>query len=79
MAIGRSGYKMSQLVGCMDSASEYLLSRTDARAVIDHQLTVIEATWNEVCDMGGLTQVERTVLWGRQFLNDYALYDYVKA
>jgi serine/threonine-protein kinase HipA len=45
--------------------------------VIDNQLTVIEATWNEVCDMGGLTQVERTALWGRQFLNDYALYDYV--
>jgi serine/threonine-protein kinase HipA len=77
MAIGRSGYKMSQLVGCVDNASEYFVSRVEARAVIDNQLTVIEATWNEVCDMGGLTQVERTALWGRQFLNDYALYDYV--
>lgn len=76
MAIGRDGYKLSQLVGCVDRAAVFLLSESDARAIVDHQLEVVHTEWQEVCDMGQLTRIERDSMWGRQFVNPFALYDY---
>ena len=76
MAIGRDGYKLSQLVGCVQRASEFLLSKAEARAIIDHQIDVIRANWEDSCDLGRLSTVERESMWERQFINPFALYDY---
>ena len=76
MAIGRDGYRMSQLVGCIDRAETYLLTRHAARAIIDNQIDVIGNSWDEVCDLGKLSEVDKARLWRRQFLNPYAMYDY---
>jgi serine/threonine-protein kinase HipA len=76
MAIGHDGYRMSQVGGCVARASTYLLSEADAREIVDHQIGVIESQWSDVCDQAGLTEVERTAFWHRQFLNPYATYDY---
>jgi len=76
MAIGRDGYRMSQVAGCVARASIYLLSEDDAREIVDHQIDVIQSQWTDVCDQAGLTEVERTAFWHRQFLNPYATYDY---
>lgn len=76
MAIGRDGYRMSQLVGCVERASTYLLSEAEAREIVDNQLETIEGQWEEVCDLAGLTEVERAGFWGRQFLNPYSLEGY---
>ncbi len=76
MAIGSDGYRMSQLVGCVERAGIYHLTERQARAIIDNQLHIIESSWNDVCDRGRLTTRQREALWGRQFLNPYALYDY---
>ena len=76
MAIGRDGYKLSQLVGCVERASEFLLSKAEARAIIDHQIDVIRANWEDSCDLGRLSTVERESMWERQFINPFALYDY---
>jgi serine/threonine-protein kinase HipA len=76
MAIGDDGYRMSQLIGCVERAHTYLLSTRAARDIIDHQVAVIRDNWDDVCDRAELSQVDRSRLWGRQFLNPYASYDY---
>jgi serine/threonine-protein kinase HipA len=76
MEIGIDGYRMSQLAGCVARASTYLLSETEARGIIDHQIEVIEGEWADVCDAAELSPMERSRYWHRQFLNPYALQDY---
>lgn len=76
MAVGRDGYRMSQVAGCVERSAVYLLTTAEARAIVDHQIEVIEGNWSEVCDSAGLTEVDRTRFRGRQFLNPYALEGY---
>jgi serine/threonine-protein kinase HipA len=76
MAIGPDGFRMSQLAGCVAAAETYLLSERDARAIIDHQVAVIEAEWSDVCDLAQLSEVARGYFWHRQFLNPYAFHGY---
>ena len=76
MAIGADGYRVSQLIGCVDRSRTYHLEPGEAREIIDHQIHVIRTDWTEVCDLARLTQVQRSGFWNRQFLNDYALHDY---
>ncbi|MGO9078669.1 MAG: type II toxin-antitoxin system HipA family toxin [Streptosporangiaceae bacterium] len=76
MAIRRDGYRYSQLAGCVAAASNtYLLSKNEAKDIIDHQVGTIRAQWDEAADVARLTSVERNQLWGRQILNPYALED----
>ncbi|MGD9571114.1 MAG: type II toxin-antitoxin system HipA family toxin [Thermoleophilia bacterium] len=76
MAIGADGWRYSQVAGCVERAGAYRLSAPEARAIIDAQIATITGSWDEVCDLARMTEVERAHLWGRQFLNPYALYDY---
>ena len=76
MAIGKDGYRMSQVAGCVARASTYLLSERDARAIVDHQIDVIESQWDDVCDQAALTEVDRAGFWRRQLLNPYATEGY---
>ncbi len=76
MAIGRDGWRMSQVAGCVERAATYLLSERDARELVDHQLDVIATQWDEVCDAAALSTVDRAYFWRRQFLNPYALEAY---
>ncbi len=76
MAIGQDGYRMSQLAGCVARASTYLLSESEAREIVDHQIDVIETDWADVCDQAALTEVDRAGFWRRQFLNPYATEGY---
>ncbi|MGH9007018.1 MAG: type II toxin-antitoxin system HipA family toxin [Acidimicrobiales bacterium] len=79
MAIGDDGYRMSQLIGCLERSGIYHLTKSEARGIVDRQIEIIRNSWDEVCDQGRLAQREREALWGRQFLNPYALYDYASA
>lgn len=76
MAIGRDGYRMSQLAGCVERASIYMLSTVEAREIADRQIEAIESGWEETCDRAELGEAERARFWGRQFLNPYALEGY---
>lgn len=76
MAIGRDGYRMSQLAGCIERASVYLLSETDAREIADRQIEAIERDWEDVCDLAEMSAVDRAGFWRRQFLNPYAFEGY---
>jgi serine/threonine-protein kinase HipA len=76
MAIRRDGYRYSQLAGCVAAAEDtYLLSKNEAQDIIDFQVDMIRAEWDEAADAARLTVVERNRLWRRQILNPYALED----
>jgi serine/threonine-protein kinase HipA len=60
----------------MPATATYLLSEADARAIIDHQIHVIESQWADVCDAAALPELARQYFWRRQFLNPYALQGY---
>jgi len=76
MAIGRDGWRMSQLEGCVERAPAYLLSESEAREVVDGQIETIRSQWEEVCDLAELPKGARSAFWKRQFLNPYATEGY---
>ncbi len=76
MAIGRDGWRYSQLGGCVERAATYHLTAEKARAIIDEQVRVIERHWEPVCDQAGLSRIARSGMRGTQFLNPYAFYGY---
>lgn len=65
--------RRAQLTVCRTAAARFQLTDEQARAIIDEQIAAIRANWEAVCDEAGLSQVDRAYLWGRQFLNEYAL------
>lgn len=76
MAIRRDGYRYSQLAGCLAAATDtYLLSKAEAKGIIDYQVDMIRSEWKNAADAARLTTAEREQLWGRQILNPFALED----
>lgn len=66
--------RMSRLSVCVAAAPQFLLTKADAEAIIEHQLNVIRTQWAPLCDEAGLTMIDKALLWQRQFLNPYAFY-----
>lgn len=69
--------KRSLLENCRLSAPNFLLNDRDARALIADQIGSIMQEWGTICDEADLSTVDRSYLWRRQFLNDYAFEGYV--
>ena len=76
MAIGKDGFRRSQVAGCVRHAATYHLTEQEARDIVDRQLAVIADSWTTVCDDAGLTEIDRSRYWRRSVLNPYATYDY---
>ncbi len=64
--------RMSRISSCLNAAGHFLLSRAEAIAIVEHQLTCIIDHWDAVCAEAVLTVTDRAFLWGRQFLNPFA-------
>ena len=62
---------LSQVKNCLATAHNFHLSESEASGIIAHQKGVIETQWGAVCDEAELTQVDRKLLWERQFLNPF--------
>jgi serine/threonine-protein kinase HipA len=62
----------SQLAICLKAAPNFLLSTTEAKQIIAHQITAIKANWNSVCDEAKLNAGERGILWNGAFLKQFA-------
>lgn len=69
--------RFSQLTVCLAAAAHFLLQEDRARLIINTQLETIRAQWEAVCDAAKLNAVDRALLWGRQFLNPFALQGWV--
>jgi serine/threonine-protein kinase HipA len=76
MAIGRDGYRLSQVTACVARASTYLLTKEEAREIVDRQIETIKTDWDDVCDLARLSEVDRRRLWRGAFLNPYATEGY---
>jgi len=74
MEIG-PGFRRSQLAGCIAAAGRYLLSTRQAQEIVEHQVSTIRACWDDVTDMGRMTQAEKDRYWGSAFLNPYVFYE----
>lgn len=64
--------RMSQLKNCIAACKCFLLSEAEAKSIIEYQVSIIEKYWNDVCAEAQLTEVDKKLLWRRQFLNSYA-------
>jgi serine/threonine-protein kinase HipA len=72
MAIGRDGFRLSQVAACVARASTYLLDEEEARKIVDRQVETIKRDWDDVCELARLSEVDRRRLWRGAFLNPYA-------
>ena len=61
---------LSQLKTCLNAAHNFLLSENDARTIFGNLTETIEGP---VCDKAELSEVDRKLLWGRQFLNSFSI------
>lgn len=66
--------RMSQITTCLAAAPNFLLSTDKATAIIAHQIRIIRERFTAVCDQAELPEVDRRLMWRRQFLNPFAFY-----
>jgi serine/threonine-protein kinase HipA len=64
--------RLSQIAVCLRAAPSFLLSGEEALALAEHQIKVIRDRWTPICAEAKLSQVDRNLLWRRQFLNPFA-------
>ena len=63
----------SRLTTCLETAHNFLIAEADARVVIENLKAAIEEHWDTVCDEAQLGEIDKRLLWGRQFLNPYSI------
>jgi serine/threonine-protein kinase HipA len=64
---------LSQFKTCLSAAHNFLLSKDEASIIFEHQKSVIEQHWRSICDEAELNEVDRKLLWERQFLNPFSV------
>ena len=63
--------RMSRVISCIEASPNFLLSTAEAQDIVEQQKQAITENWNSVCDEANLSEIDRKLLWGRQFLNPY--------
>ena len=63
---------LSQLKTCLETAHNFLLSEKEARGIFGNLTATIEQNWETVCEEAELNEVDKKLLWRRQFLNPYS-------
>jgi len=69
------GKRMSRISACLGAAHHFLLTEKNALAIVENQISAIGENWIAVCEKADLTETDRKLLWGRQFLNTFAFDD----
>lgn len=67
---------LSQLKSCLEAAHHFLLSNEDALSISERIESVICKYWDAVCEEAQLSEIDKKLLWGRQFLNPFSFEDY---
>src|SRR4029078_8604461 len=68
----RGNERMSRIALCLAAAPLFLLAEGDALELARHQIATVRARWDAVCEEADLSEVDRNLLWRRQFLNPFA-------
>lgn len=64
---------LSQLKTCLKAAHNFLISEPQARAIFAQQKKAITTNWDAICNEAKLSEIDKKLLWGRQFLNPYSI------
>jgi serine/threonine-protein kinase HipA len=64
---------LSQLKNCLEAAHHFLLSQEEAHSIFEIQETVIQENWDMICNEAQLSEVDKRLLWRRQFLNPFSI------
>ena len=64
---------LSQLKSCLEAAHHFLLSQEEAHSIFEIQETVIQENWDMICNEAQLSEVDKRLLWRRQFLNPFSI------
>ncbi len=67
--------RASRIATCLSAAPQFLLSNDQASSIVRHQVQTIRDRWAAICSEAKLSDVDRNLLWRRQFLNAYAFTD----
>ena len=65
--------RSSRIATCLEAARHFLVSDDEALAIVEAQLRRIGENWNAVCDEAKLTETDKSLFAGRQFLNPYCI------
>ncbi len=65
--------RMSQVSICLEAAPIFQLTRDEAMEIATSQKTAILDNWDAVCEEARLSEIDRSLFWGRQFLNPYSV------
>ena len=63
---------LSRLKSCLETAHNFLLSELEARNIFEKLITAVEQHWDTVCEEAALSDADKKLLWGRQFLNTFS-------
>lgn len=63
---------LSRLKSCLETAHNFLLTKEEVRNIFHRQITAIEQ-WETACKEAELNEVDKNLLWKRQFLNPYSV------
>ena len=66
------GNNLSRLESCRDAAHHFLLSEEEALSIPNHIEGIIRQYWDLVCEEAELSEIDKKLLWTRQFLNPFA-------
>ena len=64
---------LSRLKSCLETTHNFLLSELEARNIFEKLITAIEQHWDTVCEEAELSDADKKLLWGRQFLNPFSM------
>jgi len=67
--------RMSHVSACLEAAHLFQLTPEGAATVIKKQIIGIGENWAATYDAAELTETDRKLFWGRQFLNTFAFAD----
>lgn len=67
--------RRSTLASCLAAAPTFLLDENKATQIMVQQITAISGEWDRVCDEAKLSQTDKNLFAGRQFLNAYCIQD----
>jgi serine/threonine-protein kinase HipA len=64
---------LSQFKTCLMVAPKFLISKSEAFGIFEHQISVIGQNWQVVCEEAELSEIDRQLFWRRQFLNPFSV------
>jgi serine/threonine-protein kinase HipA len=74
MAIGRDGFRASNLAGCVAWAHAYGVDRREARDLVERQVEVVRSAWDDAADRARLTAADRRAALGGPILHPSIFY-----